>query len=205
MQDLGCVVLFDLMVNLFSCLIISLTYSIAKVIGSNMQLDHKVICQFRFTCAERWAGLVPIEGDSQKRFCDVCKKPVYLTSSYEELAFNISAKRCVAIFLENAVDPPLEVMGDFGGLASSFNAAPDPFLLRPISELQLSETITVALKVQGDVRLVGDLIHCTPMQLEEGFGLNESQVSEIKEVLGSHGLMLGTNLSDWAIVSAEYR
>jgi len=77
-----------------------------------MQLDNNVICRFRFTCTEHWGDLMPFADDPTKRFCAVCKTPVHLTSSYEELAINIAAKRCVAIFLANPDGPTSEFMGD---------------------------------------------------------------------------------------------
>lgn len=77
-----------------------------------MELDHKIICQFRFVCTERWNDLVPVTGDGNKRFCSVCDSPVYLTTSYEELETNVAAKRCVAVFLQNPEGPPMEFMGD---------------------------------------------------------------------------------------------
>lgn len=175
-----------------------------------MQIDHRVICQFRFLCTERWEGLAPISGDAKKRFCAVCNSPVYLTSNYEELGANIAAKRCVAIFLENRTGPPLEFIGDIQSAGQPISEA---YLFRSVDELtqlfdvealNLAAGITDVLKV-NNVFLIGDLVNCTEAQLSELFATAPSSLSEIKEILASLGLKIGMQLDDWERRSAEYR
>lgn len=169
-----------------------------------MQLDHKVICRFRFICTERWEGLIPVAGDSKKRFCAVCETPVYLTNSYEELETNIAAKRCVAIFLASKEGPSLEFMGDVQPAAPGCEISQEPIFTRPIEELELSGAASDVLRV-NDVKLFGDLVICTKTLLVEQFRITDNQMEEILEALACRGLTIGMRLDNWELVSAKYR
>lgn len=157
-----------------------------------MQLDSNVICQFRFICTERWDGLTPIEGDLKKRFCTVCKTPVYLTSSYDELATNIAAQRCVAIFLPSPDEMEMATMGMIFPDADIF----DSTFFVPVEELELTPPTQNALKV-GNLKCIGDVVRHTNAQLAEGFGITGSQLEEISEALASYGLTTGMKLDGW--------
>lgn len=167
----------------------------------NMQIDHNVICQLRFKCTELWEGLMPIQGDSTKRFCAVCKSLVYLTTSYEELETNISAKRCVVLYLKEAERPELEVMGFF---EPTLPGTLDPIFTRPIEEIELAQVSLDMLRA-NNVQLVGDLVQCGQSQLVEQFGADEHQLYEIVETLASRGLTIDMVLENWELLSARYR
>jgi DNA-directed RNA polymerase alpha subunit len=169
-----------------------------------MQLDDTVICQFRFKCTERWDDLTPIAGESTTRFCTVCRSPVYMTGSYEELAINIREKRCVAIFLENPSGPSLELMGDVRPTIPGTEDSLSKILSRSVDLLEFTAETEKALKANG-VQLFGDLIHCTSDQLISEFQITEIQLSEILEVLACHGFTIGMKIDDWATSSATYR
>ncbi len=167
-----------------------------------MQLDNQVICQFRFICGERWEDLTSIEGEATQRFCTVCKSHVYLTTNYEELEKNISAKRCVAIFLENAEGPAQKFMGFTVPAMPSPPGSLDPILFRPVVEIEVPDAIVKRLNV-NNVRRVGDLVHCTQTQLVEQFGMTKIELDDVMEVLASRGLSLGMNIENWSILSAK--
>ena len=158
------------------------------VLELGMQLDHNVICQFQLLCTERWENLTPIVGDVQKRFCTLCKNPVYLTSSYAELEANIAASRCVAIFLANPEEIPMEYMGFV--LPEGPGVGNRDIFTKQIEHLEISFATASALKIKN-VTLVGDLVVCTDAQLAEQFGITSSQLDEIKETLASFGLTTG--------------
>ena len=169
-----------------------------------MQLDHNVICHFRFICSERWEYLSPIAGDPNKRFCDVCSSPVYLTSNYEELETNISAKRCVAIFLENSQESQREFMGLVVPAMSGSPDAFDPVLARPLDDLEITPEILSKLRA-NNVQLIGDLVQCTPSQLFEQIGVTHPELNELSDVLASRGLTTGMHLENWGPYSEKFR
>jgi DNA-directed RNA polymerase alpha subunit len=171
-----------------------------------MQLDHNVICHFRFICSERWETLTPIEGYANKRFCGACNSPVYLTKNYEELEINISAKRCVAMFLEK----PQKQKREFMGLVVPALRPPyspdslDPILTRSVVELELTPGILKKLQI-NNIKLLGDLAQCTKSQLTEQFGVTNRQLNELLEALVSRGLSLGMRIENWGASSAKHR
>lgn len=60
-------------------------------------MKEQIYCKFRFICDRKWDDLQKIEGENQIRFCSACEKPVYLSTSYAQLAMNAAANRCVAV------------------------------------------------------------------------------------------------------------
>jgi DNA-directed RNA polymerase alpha subunit len=171
-----------------------------------MQLGHNVICHFRFICSGRWEDLTPIKGYTNKRFCDVCSSPVYLTSNYEELAININAKRCVAISLGKSHEQEQKFMGLVVPVRRSPYSpdSPDPILTRPVAELELTPGIFRKLQA-NNVQLIGDLVQCSPSQLSEQIGATNHQLNELMEVLASRDLSIGMHLEDWGLLSRNFR
>ena len=157
-----------------------------------MPLDRSVICQFRFICTERWDGLTPIDGDLKKRFCRVCETPVYLTSSYDELATNIAAQRCVAIFLPSPDDMEMATMGMVFPEGDVFDSA----FFVPVEELELALPTQNALKA-GNLKCIADVVGHTNAQLAKGFSISGSQLEEICEALASYGLTTGMKIDGW--------
>ena len=56
-----------------------------------------VICTFRFRCDKQWNGLREIAGETRVRYCTDCIKPVFLCSSYDELAEHAAQSHCIAL------------------------------------------------------------------------------------------------------------
>ena len=69
-------------------------------------------------------------------------------------------------------------------------------LTRSIDELDLTVRSSNCLKAEN-IRLVGDLIQFTETELLRTPNLGRKSLNEIKEVLFTMGLMLGTSLRDW--------
>ncbi|MHA7840516.1 MAG: DNA-directed RNA polymerase subunit alpha [Gammaproteobacteria bacterium] len=72
----------------------------------------------------------------------------------------------------------------------------DPILLRPIEDLELTVRSTNCLKAEN-IYHVGDLVQRTEVELLKTPNLGRKSLTEIKTILASHGLALGTFLDNW--------
>jgi len=78
----------------------------------------------------------------------------------------------------------------------------DPILLRPVDDLELTVRSANCLKAE-QVYYIGDLVQKTESELLKTPNLGKKSLTEIKDVLGSHGLTLGSRLENWPPVVAE--
>jgi DNA-directed RNA polymerase subunit alpha len=72
----------------------------------------------------------------------------------------------------------------------------DPILLRPVDELELTVRSANCLKAES-VMYIGDLVQRTEVELLRTPNLGKKSLTEIKEILDSHGLTLGMRLENW--------
>jgi len=72
----------------------------------------------------------------------------------------------------------------------------DPILLRPIDDLELTVRFANCLKAEH-IQYVGDLVQRTETELLKTPNLGKKSLTEIKTVLASHELSLGTRLENW--------
>ncbi len=72
----------------------------------------------------------------------------------------------------------------------------DPILLRPVDELELTVRSANCLKAES-IYYIGDLIQRTEVELLRTPNLGKKSLTEIKDVLASHGLSLGIQLENW--------
>jgi DNA-directed RNA polymerase subunit alpha len=72
----------------------------------------------------------------------------------------------------------------------------DPLLLRPVDELELTVRSANCLKAEN-IHYIGDLVQKTEVELLRTPNLGKKSLTEIKEVLESHGLTLGMRLENW--------
>ena len=72
----------------------------------------------------------------------------------------------------------------------------DPILLRPIDDLELTVRSANCLKAEH-IHFIGDLIQRTEVELLKTPNLGKKSLTEIKDVLASHGLSLGMRLENW--------
>ena len=72
----------------------------------------------------------------------------------------------------------------------------DPILLRPVDELELTVRSANCLKAEN-VYYIGDLIQRAEVELLRTPNLGKKSLTEIKDVLASHGLSLGIQLDNW--------
>ena len=69
-------------------------------------------------------------------------------------------------------------------------------LLRPVDELELTVRSANCLKAEN-IHYIGDLVQKTEVELLRTPNLGKKSLTEIKEVLESHGLTLGMRLENW--------
>ena len=72
----------------------------------------------------------------------------------------------------------------------------DPLLLRPVDELEPTVRSANCLKAEN-IHYIGDLVQKTEVELLRTPNLGKKSLTEIKEVLESHGLSLGMRLDNW--------
>jgi len=72
----------------------------------------------------------------------------------------------------------------------------DPVLLRPVDDLELTVRSANCLKGEN-IFYIGDLIQRTEVELLKTPNLGKKSLTEIKDILGSHGLSLGMRLENW--------
>jgi DNA-directed RNA polymerase subunit alpha len=72
----------------------------------------------------------------------------------------------------------------------------DPILMRPVDELELTVRSANCLKAEN-INYIGDLIQRTEVELLRTPNLGKKSLTEIKEVLESHGLALGMRVENW--------
>jgi len=80
------------------------------------------------------------------------------------------------------------------GVSSAQNF--DPILLRPVDELELTVRSANCLKAEN-IHYIGDLVQKTEVELLRTPNLGKKSLTEIKEVLQTHNLALGTRLEGW--------
>ena len=78
----------------------------------------------------------------------------------------------------------------------------DPILLRPVDDLELTVRSANCLKAE-QVYYIGDLVQKTESELLKTPNLGKKSLTEIKDVLASHGLTLGSRLENWPPPVAE--
>ncbi|MCC5812481.1 MAG: DNA-directed RNA polymerase subunit alpha [Ectothiorhodospiraceae bacterium] len=86
--------------------------------------------------------------------------------------------------------------GDMGSEPEHYEPEVDPVLLRPIDDLELTVRSANCLKAES-IHYVGDLVQRTEVELLKTPNLGKKSLTEIKEVLASHGLSLGMRLEEW--------
>jgi DNA-directed RNA polymerase subunit alpha len=80
----------------------------------------------------------------------------------------------------------------------------DPILLRPVDELELTVRSANCLKAEN-IYYIGDLVQRSETELLKTPNLGRKSLNEIKEVLASRGLTLGTRLEGWPPKSLDRR
>lgn len=122
-----------------------------------------------------------------------------------EEAIRASAKILVE---QLVVFTQLEGVGtvDIGELTRQRDEGPEPpaILMRPVDELELTVRSANCLKAEN-IYYIGDLVQRSETELLKTPNLGRKSLNEIKEVLASRGLTLGTRLEGWPPKSLDRR
>ena len=90
----------------------------------------------------------------------------------------------------------VDLKGQAEATAASAESQIDPILLRPVDELELTVRSANCLKAEN-IYYIGDLVQRTEVELLRTPNLGKKSLTEIKQVLESHGLTLGMRLDNW--------
>lgn len=104
--------------------------------------------------------------------------------------------RQAATILQNQLAAFVDLKGTDTSEPESKEAEIDPVLLRPVDDLELTVRSANCLKAEN-IYYIGDLIQRTEVELLKTPNLGKKSLTEIKDVLASHGLSLGLRLENW--------
>jgi DNA-directed RNA polymerase subunit alpha len=106
------------------------------------------------------------------------------------------AIRRAGSILKDQLDVFVDLQGQDEAAAAAAESHIDPVLLRPVDELELTVRSANCLKAEN-INYIGDLIQRTEVELLRTPNLGKKSLTEIKEVLESHGFALGMRLENW--------
>lgn len=96
----------------------------------------------------------------------------------------------------------VDLRGEEEGAGAFAEAEIDPILMRPVDELELTVRSANCLKAES-INYIGDLVQRAEVELLRTPNLGKKSLTEIKEVLASHGLSLGMRLENWPPASLK--
>ena len=112
------------------------------------------------------------------------------------------AIRRAGAILKDQLSVFVDLQGQDEGASKAAEQQFDPILLRPVDELELTVRSANCLKAEN-IHYIGDLVQKTEVELLRTPNLGKKSLTEIKEVLESHGLSLGMRLDNWPPVSLK--
>jgi DNA-directed RNA polymerase subunit alpha len=112
------------------------------------------------------------------------------------------AIRRAGSILKDQLSVFVDLQGQDETVSKSSEAQFDPILLRPVDELELTVRSANCLKAEN-IHYIGDLVQRTEVELLRTPNLGKKSLTEIKEVLESHGLSLGMRLENWPPVGLK--
>jgi DNA-directed RNA polymerase subunit alpha len=106
------------------------------------------------------------------------------------------AIRRAGTILTEQLEVFLDLRGHDEAAAAAAESQIDPILMRPVDELELTVRSANCLKAEN-INYIGDLIQRTEVELLRTPNLGKKSLTEIKEVLESHGFSLGMRVENW--------
>jgi len=106
------------------------------------------------------------------------------------------AIRRAGSILKDQLSVFVDLQGQEEGAGVAAEHQVDPILLRPVDELELTVRSANCLKAEN-IMYIGDLVQRTEVESLRTPNLGKKSLTEIKEVLESHGLGLGMHLDNW--------
>ncbi|PID48817.1 MAG: DNA-directed RNA polymerase subunit alpha [Proteobacteria bacterium] len=102
----------------------------------------------------------------------------------------------LAVFFDLHIEEPIKQINN--------QPEVDPVLLRPVDDLELTVRSANCLKAEN-LFYIGDLVQRTETELLKTPNLGKKSLTEIKDVLASHGLTLGTKLENWPPAGLDHK
>jgi DNA-directed RNA polymerase subunit alpha len=112
------------------------------------------------------------------------------------------AIRRAGSILKDQLSVFVDLQGQDEAVTKASESQFDPILLRPVDELELTVRSANCLKAEN-IHYIGDLVQRTEVELLRTPNLGKKSLTEIKEVLESHGLTLGMRLENWPPVGLK--
>lgn len=106
------------------------------------------------------------------------------------------AIRRSATILQQQLAPFVDLKSSYVAKEANEAAAINPIFLRPVDDLELTVRSANCLKAES-IFYIGDLVQRTENDLLKTPNLGKKSLTEIKNVLSSHNLALGTRLDNW--------
>ncbi len=114
------------------------------------------------------------------------------------------AIRRAATILQEQLSVFVDLKGREQAGAEAEETKVDPILLRPVDDLELTVRSANCLKAES-IHYIGDLVQRTEVELLKTPNLGKKSLTEIKDVLATHGLSLGMKLENWPPASLKAR
>lgn len=112
------------------------------------------------------------------------------------------AIRRSATILQQQLSPFVDLKSSPMMKESSDQQSVNPIYLRPVDDLELTVRSANCLKAES-IFYIGDLVQRSETDLLKTPNLGKKSLTEIKNVLATHGLSLGTKLDNWPPVSLK--
>ncbi len=106
------------------------------------------------------------------------------------------AIRRSATILQQQLAPFVDLKSSFVAKEINEQQSINPIYVRPVDDLELTVRSANCLKAES-IFYIGDLVQRTENDLLKTPNLGKKSLTEIKNVLASHGLSLGTRLDNW--------
>ena len=106
------------------------------------------------------------------------------------------AIRRAANILQDQLSVFVDLQGKEVSQPQARSAEIDPILLRPVDDLELTVRSANCLKAEN-IYYIGNLIQRTEVELLKTPNLGKKSLTEIKDVLATHGLSMGMRLENW--------
>lgn len=106
------------------------------------------------------------------------------------------AIRRTATILQQQLAPFVDLRSSQIAKETSEQQAVNPIFTRPVDDLELTVRSANCLKAES-IFYIGDLVQRSENDLLKTPNLGKKSLTEIKNVLASHGLALGTHLDNW--------
>lgn len=170
-------------------------YSVAATVGNSKSTDDGCIrvdasfTPIKYFAYEVESARVEQRTDLDKLVIDIETNGVVDPEQAINLGANLLREQ-----LYSFVD--LDAVQTVSTVEQTQTPAPDPVLLKPVDDLELTVRSANCLKAE-QIQYIGDLVQCTEVELLKTPNLGRKSLNEIKDVLAQRGLSLGMRLENW--------